>query len=215
VLLDLVPSRQQFELEICGRSTCKIAVMADWQSCGLSSKLNNHRSMHTCLFARTASVCGAWTCMPVACAVRCASCTRVAAAHATTWRARALGIRARAGVRRGGCHGQGRARVRRRGDLRHERNGASPFCRARWSAPPAASVRRGLRRTSGVCRVTEAPFSWPMARSRSAGAARSHARGRCARPGARAVTQTRTWSTGVRRWHRHWGTARLNRNVRS
>ena len=126
---------------MCGRSTCKIAVMADWQFLRTCNKSNNHRSMRTCSSARAAAACAAAACgartrMSFACAVRCASSsTRAAAAHATRWRARALGIRARAGEWRGGYHVQGRARVRRRGDLRHERNGASPFGRARRSGP--------------------------------------------------------------------------------
>ena len=40
----------------------------------------------------------------------------------------------------------------------------------------------GLRRTGAVCRVAVAQFTWAMATSRSEGAARSRARGRCARP---------------------------------
>ncbi len=42
---------------MCGGSTCKIVVMADWQFLRTGNKLNNHRSMHTCLFACTASAC--------------------------------------------------------------------------------------------------------------------------------------------------------------
>ena len=56
-------------------------------------------------------------------------------AHERETRVKTLGIRSRAGERRGDCHAQGRARVRRRGDLRHQRDGASPFGRARRSAP--------------------------------------------------------------------------------
>ena len=197
---------------MCGRSTCKIALMADWQFLRTGNKSNNHRSMRTCSRARGSRMRRMDA--HVACAVLppLASRLRMQQNNAPE----CLGIRARAGERRGGCHGQGRARVRRRGDLRHERNGASPFD-ARAGRPLGCERAAGLRRTGAVCRVAEAPFSWPMATSRSEGAARSRARGRCARPGAQAVTQTRTWSTGVRRWHRHWqwGTARLSRNVRS
>ncbi len=34
--------------------------MANWQFLCTGNKLNNNRSMHMCLFARTASACGAW-----------------------------------------------------------------------------------------------------------------------------------------------------------
>jgi hypothetical protein len=43
----------------------------------------------------------------------------------------------------------------------------------------------GLRRTGAVCRMPEAQSTCSMAPSRSEGAARSRARGRCARPNAR------------------------------
>ena len=48
----------------------------------------------------------------------------------------------------------------------------------------------GLRRTGAVCRGTEAQSPCSMAPSRSEGAARSRARGRCARPGARVHART-------------------------
>jgi hypothetical protein len=60
--------------------------------------------------------------------------------------------------------------------------------RPRTRAPVGAldCVRgAGLRWTGAVCRITEARFSWPMAPSRSKGAARSRARRRCARPDSR------------------------------
>jgi hypothetical protein len=75
---------------MCGRSTCEVVVITNWQSLRTSNKLNNHRSMRTYSLARAAAACGAWARMSVACAVRCASSTRAAAVHATTWRARAL-----------------------------------------------------------------------------------------------------------------------------
>ena len=186
---------------MCGRSTCEVVVMADWQFLRTGNKSNNHRSLHTCLLARArqphaVAACGAWARMSVACAVLCASSTRVAAVHATKWRARALGIRAHAVERRGGFHVQGRARVRRRGDLRHERNGASPFGRARRPAPRLRACAAGLRRTGAVCRRTEAQFTSSMAPSRSEGTARSRARGRCARP-CRTHTQSCRHALGV------------------
>ena len=62
---------------MCGGSTCKIAVIADWQFLRTSNKLNHHRSMHACLFARTASACGAWARISVASAVPPALASRL------------------------------------------------------------------------------------------------------------------------------------------
>jgi hypothetical protein len=53
----------------------------------------------------------------------------------------------------------------------------------------------GLRRTGAMCRCKEAPFTCPEAPSRSEGAARSRARGRCARPGAIIHSRACTCST--------------------
>jgi hypothetical protein len=132
---------------MCGRSTCKIVVMADWQFLRTGNKSNNHRSLHKCLLARArqphaAAACGAWARMSVACAVRCASSTRAAAVHATTWRARALrhprACRWMAGrlpwARASSCSTAWRS------PTRAQRRVA--FGRARRSGPPAACVRR-------------------------------------------------------------------------
>ena len=62
---------------------------------------------------------------------------------------------------------------------------------ARAGRPSGRRAGAGLRRTGAVCRGTAEQFSWPMAPSRSAGTARSRARGRCARPGAHTHARAR------------------------
>ena len=138
---------------MCRGSTCEVVVMADWQLLRTGNKSNNHRSLRTCLLARARQPHAAHgrACLSRApCAAPPALASRLRMQqHGAPER---LGIRARAGDRRGGYHVQRRARVRRRGDLRHERNGASPFGRARRSAPrlracggPAPDRRRAQK----------------------------------------------------------------------
>jgi hypothetical protein len=161
--------------------------MANWQFLRTGNKSNNNRSTHACLFARTASACGAWARMSFACAVppRLASRLRMQLDTAPERSASAC--------------------VQVDGGVVFMDKGALVFdgvaisdTSATVRRPSAARAGRalgcmraaGLRRTGAVCRDTEAQFTLPMAPSRSEGAARSRARGRrCARP---CRTHTRT-----------------------
>ena len=171
---------------MCGRSTCEVAVMADWQFLRTGNKSNNHRSMHTCLFARTASACGARTRMSRGpCLLhsrRGCACNYMARPSASA--------SARVQV-------DGGAVVMHKGELVFDGVAISDTS-ATVRRPSAARAGRalgceraaGLRRTGAVCRVAEAQSTCSMATSRSEGAARSRARGRCARPGARVHART-------------------------
>ncbi len=168
---------------MCGCSTCELVVMADWRFLRTGNKSNNHRSLRTCLFACTAAACGAWTRMSRApclldsrrgCVRRANNAPECSASARVQASGGAISMAKGELVFDGVAISDTSAAVRR------------PSAARAGLAPPAACVRAaGLRRTGAACRVTEAQFTWSVAPSRSEGAARSRARKRCARPGAR------------------------------
>ena len=159
--------------------TCKVAVMADWQSLRTGNKWNNHRSMRTCSRARAAAACGAWARMSVACAVprQLASRLRMQL-NGTPERSASARVQAN-----GGAVFMFKGELVFDGVAISDTSATARRLRPRAPVGPSGCVRAaGLRRTGAVRRGAEAQLSWAMAPSRSEGAARSRARGRCARP---------------------------------
>jgi hypothetical protein len=164
--------------------TCKIVVMADWQSLRTGNKLNSHRSMRTCSRARGSRMrrMDAHVC-----------CVRRALRLLDSRRGCACKQIARPSAPASACvQGDGGVVFMGKGELVFDGVAISdtsatvrrPSAAQAGRGPSAASARRACAGPVAACSFTEAPFTWSMAPSRSEGAARSRARGRCARPGA-------------------------------